>query len=1701
MKLLYKIFLAFFFIGLVASKVTSQSLANYTNVRNTGISYASINLTGNAFDSWRNTVSFTQDDNRSDLTDIGFDFWYNGVRYTQFSVSTNGFIDFSTSTADGGASGSAFSYDNTVFSSNAAGTRTYPSLALFYDDLMAQGGVSALGNSIKYFVSGSSPNRVLTVEWINMAVYGNTSPSLNFQAKLYETTGVIEFVYGTMTQGTQFFSYTSGLNSQTVSNSNANLKTLQTANSNSFNSTPQNNLNTLPANNSKYVFTPPVPSNSAGSLSFTGIIQTAMTVNWTNWATNEIGYVLYNSTDNVNFNFVTQTAANAVNSSVTGLLPSTTYYWRVYAVTEGCLSTPINGNATTLAGVNKVSRVTGNWSAANTWTPNGAPTSADNVTIANGHTVTINTDAVCNILNVGQGASGVLTIGNNNTARTIVVNNSVTINSGATFDVNTGSNTTHRITFPNNIVNNGVLNFATDGNSFCDATFSKSGNQTLSGTGTTTIFNDITLSLGSSINNVLDIQTPSFVAPNDFLTLNSGTFKLSTTNASYITPYSTAVTIPQKTAIWLNSSLSTINILASLTIYGNVTISNGVFNIGNAADEDLVSNGGYLTISGGTLNIAGKYYSVGINNLSKFTISGGNVILPSIGSTNTTIAPFQIAGAGSQFNMSGGSLIIPREGGTGAQNLGFVNTGTSGGSVTGGTLQIGSTATPAAQIIQINSSFPVGNLLVNSVNVNASLLTNTLSVINNITINTGSLTASNLNFSLGRNWVNNGGTFIPGIGTVNFSGTLSQTIFKSGGEIFNNISFSNAGVKTLLSPITASTLTINSGTFAANNFSVSVTGNWNNLGGTFSPGTGTVFFSGTTAQSIFKASGETFNNITFLNAGNKSLLSAISANTLTLNSGILSPGANTISLIGDWNHVGGTFTPATSTVHFNGTSPQTIFKSGGEVFNNLSFTNAGTKMLLSAITASNIVINTGSNLNVNTTNHQVTVRGNFTNSGTFNAQKGLVFFNGTTNQSIGGTSTTSFYDLTLNNNAGAILNSNENLINTLTLNNGTFNTNARVFTMVSTATNTARIAQITGTGDIIGNVNVQRHTPGGYTGWALLGTPISSTLTYQAWDDDIPISCSSCPDGSAGGFKSIYWYDETAVGSYSSSAGYMPITAITNPILPNRGYWVYLGNGQTTTTPIVIDVSGPVRKFSNSIPLTKTNTGSPGDDGWNLIHNPYPSPIKWSSLRNGNTNVDNAIYGYNADLNGGKGATVSYVNGISSPAVGAGGIGDTIPMCQGFQVHCSNTTTLTALESYKVAGNPVFLKMNQNTTVPTNQQLLRLYLKGPSNFLDETVLYIQPGATDNFDAEYDAIKLTGQNPNAPLISLQNGVDEFQINGVSPITSTFSMPVKTKTGYNGTYTITLANFNSFPSGACITLYDTYNGSTTNLKTNNYVFTLNSSATDTRFVLNITINPLDISATISQPGCIDPTNGHIAVVGNSSGPWNYFWKDVNGALIKSVLNKTTSDTLNNLSGGVYSVEINTVGQCDNKDSTFEIATVDLVTAQFTSADTSYVEDGGLVVFNNSSTNSVGNTWNFGDGLGTSSDVNPSYNYLSAGIFTVSLITTSNSGCTDTAYKSVVVISNIVTSLNHQKLPESLIIKTLGDNEFLLQGIYDKEVTLGFKLYDALGKLLMNYGNFNSNHIHLNINLNQYHTGIYFLSITGTGSDYTIKLPVSR
>ncbi len=1375
--------------------VNAQSIANYSTSRNTSILYNSISSTGNAISSWRYSGSFGQDDNRSNFIDIGFDFWYNGVRYTQFCVSTNGFLDFSSSTDDGGPQADDFGYDNSAFTNATAGLETRPAIAPFYDDLTAQGGVAALGDALKYEVTGSAPNRVLTVEWINMAVYLNTTPDLDFQVKLYENTGVIEVLYDTMETGSHTFSYTLGINAPTMSNppTAAQLKTLQTANTNTFSQTVQNNLITLPDNQSMYTFTPPLPNNPSGSLTFTAVTSTSMTLNWTNFGgANHRGYVIYNSTDNINFNYVTQTVVNATSSNITALLPGTTYYWKLYAVSEGALSNSLDASQATNPPVNKISSGSGNWNTAGTWTPSGVPTAADNVTIANGHTVSINATGVCNSLTIGQGASGVLQY-TGGAARTLTVNSDITINNGGSFIVNTGSNVTHALIVKGNITNNGSINLATDANSLCNVTVSGTSQQNLSGTGITNNFNRITINNGTNKNNIFDISTPTFSAAANFLTLTNGTFKLSSTGTISVTPYTGTATLTNTNRIWLNAPNTTMQMGAGVNLYGDIILENGTLNIGDAANEDLVSYGGSLSISGGNLNVAGKYYSPDINNLVNIEMSGGTFTLPKVGSTNTVIAPFEITSAGSNFTLSGGTIVIEREGGGGTQNLGFVNTGGSVGSVTGGVLQIGNVSTPASQQFNINSSYNLPALQISSNNATANITSQDIQCIGGVSIEQGILTSNNFNISLTGNWLNNA---------------------------------------------------------------------------TFNQGTGTVLL------------------------------------------------------------------------------------------------------------------------------------------------------NGNTPQIIGGTTIHDFYNLQINNTSGVTLNSSQQLINELTISNGTFNMNSQTFTLLSNSTSTARISEITGTGAISGNVTAQRFVPGGSTGWIFIGTPISSGLTFNDLDDDMYISCLTCPDESAGGFVSIYSYDETVTGGYDEMASFVPISGINDPITHTKGYWMYFGTDETTTTDVTLDVSGPVGQGNINIPLTYTSTGNSNDDGWNLISNPYPSAISWNALKGATSNIDDAIYVWNADLNGGVGGYASYVNGISSPAVSSGGIDDNIAMFQGFYVHSTGATSLSAQESNKVSANPTYLKTE------ANKELLRLQLEG-LNYKDEALLYLSSESSYGFDPMLDAYKLPSNAASDPSISWVHDNQKIHINAIPFENGEAGIPIHINSGIAGDFRLKLIE-NTLPEGICIQVYDQVTGINHNLKNSSYEFNISVSPGENRFTLFLTKEELPTNYTLLQPSCTENNLGKMIAKPNGSGPFTYIWKNALGQEIKKTENKFDADTLENIPFGSYSVQINQFNFCSEDIKTFVVENTPTAVASFNIPDTIFKEDAGILIPENNSINANEYTWFFGDG-NISNSPSPSHIYLSSGTYEVILIA-QNNGCPDTTRKVVQVYLEALNTQDYQNKEDIISFKII-------------------------------------------------------------------------
>ena len=125
-------------------------------------------------------TSLADDDALSGSLPVGFDFTFYGTTYSTLKASSNGFLTFNPAHTDPDL------YENEI-----AGTSLTHAIMPFWDDLDG----STTGAQASYKVTGSSPNRVYTFEWLTFeSVEG--AGKISFQVSLHETSNMIELVYG-----------------------------------------------------------------------------------------------------------------------------------------------------------------------------------------------------------------------------------------------------------------------------------------------------------------------------------------------------------------------------------------------------------------------------------------------------------------------------------------------------------------------------------------------------------------------------------------------------------------------------------------------------------------------------------------------------------------------------------------------------------------------------------------------------------------------------------------------------------------------------------------------------------------------------------------------------------------------------------------------------------------------------------------------------------------------------------------------------------------------------------------------------------------------------------------------------------------------------------------------------------------------------------------------------------------------------------------------------------------------------------------------------------------------------------------------------------------------------------------------------------------------------------------------------------------
>jgi gliding motility-associated-like protein len=185
------------------------------------------------------------------------------------------------------------------------------------------------------------------------------------------------------------------------------------------------------------------------------------------------------------------------------------------------------------------------------------------------------------------------------------------------------------------------------------------------------------------------------------------------------------------------------------------------------------------------------------------------------------------------------------------------------------------------------------------------------------------------------------------------------------------------------------------------------------------------------------------------------------------------------------------------------------------------------------------------------------------------------------------------------------------------------------------------------------------------------------------------------------------------------------------------------------------------------------------------------------------------------------------------------------------------------------------------------------------------------------------------------------------------------------------------------------------------------------------VTITVTPFSVGGTISgaTPGCEGLNNGTLTLSGNVGSVQSWESSIDGGLTWLSIANTTTSQTYTNLTDTTWYRVIVQSGACSADTSSIATVIVYPKPNAVASADT--VCFGGVTTFTNSSTIPSGfiqfNQWDFGDG-NNSLSVNPTHTYSAAGVYNASLLATSNLGCLDTAFVTVVVNavpSNVITA----------------------------------------------------------------------------------------
>ena len=490
--------------------------------------------------------------------------------------------------------------------------------------------------------------------------------------------------------------------------------------------------------------------------------------------------------------------------------------------------------------------------------------------------------------------------------------------------------------------------------------------------------------------------------------------------------------------------------------------------------------------------------------------------------------------------------------------------------------------------------------------------------------------------------------------------------------------------------------------------------------------------------------------------------------------------------------------------------------------------------------------------------------------------------------------------ITPNNTLKALItNGNLSLFNALNIKDyiqidgGTLTTGGNL-TLTANNSLSARVASLS-SGVISGNVTVETYIPGGSAGWSLLGSAGLTGVTINDWDDDFDLTCLDC---TASSYTAVMGSFFASIQSYNEPGSAL-FTSINQAdvITPGKGFWVYVGINTLTANPFTISNTYTLNQGDITYPIT--NSGN----GYNLIANPYASPIDFDLFRAQNSSlILTTMYGHNRTVSG------SYVVG----GAGTNGVNRIIPAGQAFYVRASSAGTATFTEAMKITNNTSANPVLRSSSLAHN---LKLKIKASDNNSDETIIASSSNASLDYDIDYDCKKINlapsyfgVSNNKLTSISTKIGNNVFSINDIGVITNTITIPLLAKALMPGQYTISAEDASNFEG--CVIIKDKLLNVYNDLIINPYIFNLNDTNSSNRFELILC--PFNKSVSVKE---LNESN-NILISQDENGAFVKTFFEQNTKTVISVYNilgqKIAKDIIINEASAITRLDINNHNQ---------------------------------------------------------------------------------------------------------------------------------------------------------------------------------------------